>query len=365
MNFEPITSDSESAEGQMCPHGNPANSECGECSLAKKEADTPLMRAVQRMAESSKFKRGNIDSPNCDLERERIRYKAEIIEKGENPDLSKVQQLFIKVFGAEEVDPEEILRNAVDGTTAFGTEDITKYQICVVKDSKGEVVSVVAGGLLELMDDKGIPTGETVFMIGYAVTDPDIRQSGLAREAYISSIIGANKDAEAQGKKLSFAAGECTYTSEEFWNKVGWKRVYAAESPGEKKSYRELKYIQPALEFDESTGGVAEGAGEAPEHLMIDSFNRMPPDKEQLAQTINAFYRWCNYWPRESFESDEAYQKQNMYVKKIEDQFREDLENSGQLIFLDKQSREKAITRGVGIEEYKEADRGKTGEEDF
>lgn len=349
---------------QTCPHGRPVDSGCELC-FGERRAEQPALNKTDRLIAGSKFKRSNLDSPNCELEREGMKYKSEMIEKGESLDLGKVQNLFIKTFGAEEVDPEEILRSAVDGTTPFGTKDITNYRVTVIKNEQDEVVSTVAGGLLELQDEQGRGTGEAMFMVGYAVTDERARQAGLAREAYISAILGAVKDAEKKGLKLSFAAGECTYTSEKYWNSVGWKRVYAAEGEGEDKSFRELEYVQPALDFEEKTGEVAEDAGEAPEHLMVDSFGANSPSKEQVVQTVNAFYRWCNLWPREAFDSDEAYQKHTDYVQGIYTKFKNGVGGTSELVFWDQSTREQEKERGWKISEYKAADHGETGEEDF
>lgn len=341
-----------------CPHGNFFGN-CPEC-----RREQPAIATVERLAAQSRFKRSTLDSPNAEVEIGEKKYKIEQIESKEHPDLAKVQALLERTFGKEEVDPEEIMRNAVEGTTAWGTEDITKYRIYVLKDEKGEVQSLIAGGLLELQDESGRETDESMFMIGYAVTNPDARQGGLAREAYISAIIGATQDAQHKGKKLGFAAGECTYTSERFWNSVGWKRPYGQVGE-DKRSYEELRYIQPALDFEKSSGKEAADAGEAPEHLMIDSFGHQPPTKEQILETVDAFYRWCNKWPREAFDSDEAYQTHLHYVDGIKAGFKQQLDSLGQVILLDKTSRDKALATGVKIKEHTEAEHGNAGKEDF
>ena len=336
-----------------------------EEAVAASKDESSKISILERLIAKSKFKRSNPDNPNTELKIGEKRFMIEGIERGDSPDISQVQNLFIKTFGEEEVDPEEILRSGVEGKTPWETDDLCKYRIHVIKNSEGEVVSTVTGGLLDLLDNENNPTGKKMFMVAYAVTDPQARQGGLAREAYISAIMDAAKSARSEGKELAFAAGECTYTSERFWNNVGWKRVYGATSLEDKKAYTELKYVQPALDFDETTGKPAEDAGEAPEHLMIDSFGRMPPTKEEILQTIQAFYRWCNRWPPEAFENEEAYEKHQEYVSVIEEQFKKQLAESGQLIYLDQSSRKKAKERGVAIEEYAEADQGDSGKEDF
>jgi len=62
-------------------------------------------------------------------------------------------------------------------------------------------------------------------------------------------------------------AGECTWSSERAWNSVGRRRVYVQTGPNE---YSELRYVQPALNFDVKTGLPTEDAGEASEHIMVD-----------------------------------------------------------------------------------------------
>lgn len=360
MGFEQMQA---SRQENICPHGsNPL--QCAQCAWERKKEEQPALKAAEALTQKSRFQRSTLESPNCELEIGEKRYQVELIESGDHPDLAQVQNLFLASFKEAEVDPEEILRAAVEGKTPWDTKELP-YRVYIVKDAEGKVVSMVSGGLLPMRDHGGSDTGESVFMVGYAVTAKDARQGGLAREAYTSALIGAAADAEAQDRKLAFAAGECTYTSEEFWNRVGWKRVYAADSPGETKSYFELKYVQPAVDFDEETGEPAEDAGEAPEHLMIDSFNRMPPTKEQIAQTVEAFYQWCNKWPREAFASNAAYENCIRYVEGFERKFRREIEEAGQIIFLDRQSREKALEKAIHIREYEEANHGDAGEEDF
>ena len=361
MGFEKIQSPQQE---NVCPHGNDI-AQCPQCVWERRVENQPALKAAEALTQKSRFRRSSLESPNCELEIGEKKYSVELIERRDHPDLAQVQNLLVDTFSEAEVDPEEILRAAVEGKTPWGIGDLP-YRVYAIKDAEGKAVSMLSGGLLEMRDREGNDSGESMFMVGYAVTDKNARQGGLAREAYISALIGAAADAEAQGRKFAFAAGECTYTSERFWNNVGWKRVYAADAPGETKSYGELKYIQPAVDFDEETGEPTEGAGEAPEHLMIDSFNRMPPTKEQIAQTVEAFYLWCNKWPREAFATDAAYENCMRYVEGFEQKFRKELEDAGQIIFLDQPSREKALQKGISIREYEEADhKEESGEEDF
>ena len=129
------------------------------------------------------------------------RFKIETIEHRDSPDLSQVQDLFVDTFGEAEVDPEEILRSAVEGKTPWGTEDDTKYRVHIIKDAEGKVISTLTGGRLDLLDKESKPTGKQMFMVAYAVTDPNARQGGLAREAYISAIMDAAQKAKEEGNE--------------------------------------------------------------------------------------------------------------------------------------------------------------------
>lgn len=344
-----------------CPHGVPIVSFCQPCTTESRDTQ-PAWKDIEKLRGQSKFKRSNNDSPSCTLDFEGKKYLIEHVESGESPTLSEVQDLCIRTFGEEEVDSEEILRQAVTGVE-FGIPSEVKYKVFAVRDPDGRVVCTVAGGNLDLRDASGSPTGETILMIAYAVTDKDVKQSGLAREAYISALMDCAAEAEKMGKKFVMAAGECTYTSEKFWNKLGWKRPYIES--GNKQTYTELKYVQPALDFVKKTGLPKKGAGEAAEHLMVRPMNGRTPSKEAVMNTVKAFYRWCNRWEEEIFVSKKAYQTHKSYVDALESAFQRDLSAGRQLIFLDKANREKTKKQGIVIREYREADHGDAGREDL
>ncbi|MBX4187402.1 MAG: hypothetical protein KW802_04105 [Candidatus Doudnabacteria bacterium] len=343
--------DLSSKDTGMCPHGNfPAT-----CAVCKEQREQqPALKMVDKLVAESKYSRSNVDSPNATIERDGQKFSIEAIESRENKDLNKVQKLLVDTFGKEEVDPVAVLKAAVEGKTSWNTEDITKYAITVLKDEKGKVQSMIGGGLLELQKD-GKPTGEATFMIGYAVTSKDARQGGLAREAYVSALLKASQEAQTRGLKLVSASGECTGTSEKFWNSIGWKRAYGEQ--GDPNKLEELKYVQPALDFSEKTGKVAKDAGVAPEHLMLDNFTDKPLTKEQALQTVEAFYRWCNQWPREAFKSDEAYKTHLSHVNEIKDKFQSQLNGLGELKMMSAAERAAAMQSGTNVTEHKDADK--------
>lgn len=358
---EPTVDVSQRDREGSCPHGVPIVSFCQPCTTESR-GNQPAWKDVEKLRSQSKFTRSNTDLPSCTLEIEGKKYQVEHVRDSESSTITEVQELFVKTFGEEEVDPEEVTRRAMNGDEYCMSPEV-KYKVYAVRDPEGKVISTVAGGLLDLRDEKGNSTGETVLMIGYAVTDPSVTQSGLAREAYISALMDCATEAEKMGKKFVMAAGECTYTSEKFWNKLGWKRPYIES--GSKQRYTELKYVQPALDFDEKTGKPAGDAGEVEEHLMVRPLDGKTPSKDKVMSVINAFYQWCNRWSEDAFDSKRAWRSNQKYVDAIAQTFKDELDTGGQLIFLDQANREKARKQGVNIQEYIEADHGDAGKEDF
>ncbi len=344
-----------------CPHGVPITSFCQPCTT-ESQSNQPAWKDINKLRSQSKFTRSNDDSPSCTLEFEGKKYAIEHVTSSESPTVTEVQELFVRTFGEEEVDPEEVTRRSMNGDEYCLSPEV-KYKIFAVRDPEGKVVCTIAGGNLDLRDDKGNPTGETILMIGYAVTDPGAKQSGLAREAYISALMDSATEAEKMGKKFVMAAGECTYTSEKFWNKLGWKRPYIES--GDKKTYTELRYVQPALDFDEKTGKPTEDAGEVAEHFMVRPMDGQTPSKDAVMNVVNAFYRWCNRWSQEAFDTKKAFKANQSYVDGIANTFKKELDEGGQLIFLDESNRQKARDKGLAIHEYTEANHGDAGKEDF
>jgi len=321
----------------------------------------PSWNTISRLQDESPFERSDKYSANCEIECEGKKFRIEVIEKGDDPRINNVHRLLKKTFGAEEVDPPKVTREAVDGYSPDWDMYFPKYRIVIVKDELDRIISVFTGAQLDILDEKGNPTGETVYSVGYAVTSTTARQKGLAREAYISALIDASKEAKRQGKILKYAIGECTYTSEKFWNSVGWRRVYVKTGDNE---FTELRYVQPALDFNEETGKPSEDAGECPEHLMIDCFG-MNPSAEELKRLHDALLHYNGDWPEAAFKDKKAYHIHINYMQKFKDKMSSFLREHDQLVFLDIEGRESAKKNGFKIKEHKAADRGDAGKEDF
>ncbi len=322
----------------------------------------PSWKKIEKLQSESSFERSDKHSANCTIESEGKKFTIEVIEKGDDPKINNVHRLFKKTFGAEEVDPPKVTREAVDGHSPDWNTNFPKYRIVTIKDELGRLVTAFTGAQLDLLDEKGQTTGEAVYSVGYAVTSSTARQKGLAREAYISALVDATNEAKKENKTLKFSIGECTYTSEKFWNSVGWKRIYAKTGDNQ---YEELKYVQPALDFDEQTGKPTEDAGECPEHLMVDSFGGNPPDARELGRLHEALLHYNGDWPASAFENEKAHQANGKYMGGFKRKFTDYLEKHSELVYLDAEERKAMKEQGVKIKEHTAADNGDAGKEDF
>jgi hypothetical protein len=305
----------------------------------------PALKRIAELRAKSQFERVmGENSPATKIRnKEGKEFSISTVESGNDPALDEVQALFERTFGEDEVDPIETMKFAVDGVTESGEED-TPYRVVPIHNEKQELVGTFAGAPLEMLDEDGNETGHSVYFVGYAVTDPSVRQAGLAREAYISALMDAVEQADKQKQKLSFSIGECTATSEHYWNSVGWKRVYVKDPNTEE--HIEVPYIQPALDFNRETGDPT--MSEVPEHLMIDSFSGSP-SKNDIASAYMALIEYNAFLPREEFESDAAFEKKEAYIKNITDTFKAALESEGELVLLDAKTREEMREKGAKI----------------
>src|SRR5260370_39938670 len=71
------------------------------------------------------------------------------------------------------------------------------------------------------------------------------------------------------------------------------KWVYVQTGPNE---YSELRYVQPALNFDVKTGLPTEDAGEASEHIMVD-FLEGEPDKGRISTSVESIHNGAIHGP--------------------------------------------------------------------
>jgi hypothetical protein len=251
------------------------------------------------------------------------------------------------------VDPIEVTRAAIRGTLPNGAKDLTRYRIFIAIDQRtGETISIFSGGLLDLITLNAPLDREAMFMEAYAVTRIDSQNLGIFRELYMSSLMQAAADAQAERKLLTMVVGECTWHSERAWNAMGQKRIYIETDVAE---YTELPYIQPPVDWDSQTGLASEGAGNVPEHLMLEFFDSNPT-KEGIVAAIDGIYRWNNMAPRDFFSSHWAYVVHKHHIEQQKTRLENFLHDNGDLKLLLASDRDGLRKQGITIHEYADAD---------
>jgi GNAT superfamily N-acetyltransferase len=270
------------------------------------------------------------------------KYTFELLKPSDTKSIKGVYKLWTDAYGVDEVEPIEVTKAGMRG------EGGILYRIHAAKDEEGKVVAAIAGGV-DKLDGK-----RAVYMVGYMNTDPVHQLKGLARKLFQLAVEQAQIDAKAGGRRLAAISAEATSSSEAFWNSVGLNRVYVGAGV-KVDEYSELPYVQPALDFDTSTGLPVEGAGEAAEHLML-GFVENEADKELVSLVVDAIYRWSHLWPAEDFESMEAHQANVGYVSKFKQEFDEFLFGSGEMAILTAEDRKNLTMAGAIIHEYTAAD---------
>lgn len=248
--------------------------------------------AMDELIKQSKFNRPDPSDPNS-IERNGDKFTIQRAASGQDPIVKKALERLNAYFDSEEVDPEDVVRRAVDGYKRWNDKDgnplpdITKYSINVVTDNSGEALALFTGGRVDMFDDNNKPTGKQVFIVAYAMTN--IRHLTMVDEAYTAAVMQAAREAEAEGKKLTYVVGETNYMAEAASNRVGMQLAYV-EDKEKQGSWRPIAYEQPALDFDENTGKVAEGAGVASELLAIGSFESAPLSKDDVRAMAQHLY---------------------------------------------------------------------------
>jgi hypothetical protein len=311
----------------------------------------PVWGVVAKLMAGSKYRRSP-QGPECTIEAAGTKYKLSLVRANDENAIQEIQRFMEETFGQKEVDPIDVFKAGIEGKLLDGSKDIARYRVFTASDGMGNIQSVYAGGLIEMMNGQGNPSGKAMFMGAYAMTHPENRRRGIIRELYISSMMEAASDAFAADKKLSLVAAETSSSSERVWNTIGRRRAYIETGLNE---YTELPYVQPALEFEPQTGLPAEGAGALPEHLML-HFLEGDADKIRLTAAVDSMYRWCNAYPESFFASARAYERHKAYIADIQNKLNDFIFSNGRLRLLSVGERAGLRQQGVTILEYTAAD---------
>ena len=326
----------------------PENKKPSQELIEREILNKPLIDRINELCEKSQYSYLSERGINCNIENGNGEpFEVKIIEDRNSSEFNDVLSLLKKTFGKEIIDSDEILKAAVDGKSLWGTPR-DKYNVVSVFNENKELSASCIGSVLNIKNLENNNTDEMIFFVAYMATNPDLKKSGLARETYISSLMNAAKIAKENNKKLNFSAGECTSSSEHFWNNMGKKRIYIKLE----KEFKELSYISPAINFDKETGNVLPDNIETPLHLMIDSFDKKEINKDKIKNIYETIVS-SEMWPREAFSGDEAYKKYLQYLQNLKNKFIESLDLKGELVLLDVEEKENLQRDGFIVRDNK------------
>jgi hypothetical protein len=336
---------------EVCSHGTDRNLTCSAC-VQDSISRQPAWNRIAELMSKSKYER-SAQAPECTIQHNGKHYEIRMVKVDEIDLIRSVHSLMEASFDKGEIDPIEITQAAIRGALPNGGKDITRYRIFIADDKKtDEIIATFSGGLLDLLTPMAPSDREAMFMEAYAVTRIKSQLSGIFRELYISSLMQAATDAQAERALLTLVVGECTWHSEHAWNAVGQKRIYIETSATE---YTELPYIQPPVDWDAETGLAAEGAGNVPEHLMLEFLDNKP-SKGKVLSAISGIYRWNNMQPRDIFSSSEAYSMHKYLLGQQTTRLENFMYNNRDLKLLSASDRHNLRKQGIKIHEYSDAD---------
>lgn len=317
-------------------------------SVENESSNNSLANLINELCEKSQYSYLGERGVDCVIKnKDGKEFEIKKIEDINDPKLQDIISLLKETFGKEEVDSDEVLMAAVEGKSAWGTLR-DKYNIVSIYNKEKKLMATCVGSVLNKNISEINPIDGMIYYVAYIATNPSIKKSGLAREAYISSLMDAEKIAKENNKKLTYSVGECTISSEHFWNNVGEKRIFIKSG----KEYKELPYVLPAISFDLETGNPSENNVEMPLHMMLDSFS----DEKITTKTIKNIYEIIfasQKKPKEAFTSDEAYEKYRQYIVDIKKRFTDFLESEGEIAFLDAKEEEQLKKDGYIVSENK------------
>ncbi|MDO8559138.1 MAG: hypothetical protein Q7R84_02295 [bacterium] len=275
------------------------------------------------------------------------KFSIERLTNPEDPRVNKVQEMLEKYFRSEEVDPIEVLKQAMTGTMATG-EKVPSYLIHVAENSKGEIEGLQTGAVCETVDAKGNISKKSGVSLGfYTVVPPEMRKKGIFKNLFKAYEKAAGKDAEERGLRINGSMGEAHDEVEPVFNNQGMKRAYVKASG----VFFELPYQCPPVDWNTETGKPEEGAGTMSEHLMLKlTSGKNKVSGKQIMEMVRGMYNYNNYREEEYFKSEKAYKDHTKFVKRIEQNLTDFV--AGKTVYLlDAKEREAMKKKGVQFSE--------------
>ncbi len=252
-----------------------------------------------------------------------VELECAVIEDDNSPDVFGAYQLMQRVFKPEDLDTFENTRELLLGRR-YGVKTEAQTKLFVIKEGD-RVVSALTGALYDLPVSQVGESNVNIFLGGYAVTDPSRRNFALGRHTYQQALEDMLATSLQSGKNLLGVAGECTWSSEGFWNSLGFRRIYLPDD-GDPNQLNEVSYIHPPLDFDLVSGRQTADAHAGPEHLQVAFFDHLfeknPGIRKYLQAIVHGFNIVSSYIPPSAFKgSKQDYAKHVASVEAYEHEF--------------------------------------------
>lgn len=340
-------------ETQTCKHKVPIQNFCEEC-LNNSKQNQPSWKIIDAARETSRVKdRSNLDVECTVIAENDEAFTIGTIKSKENENLAEFLAFLDTHFGEDTLNAKETFIRKLEGKTKY-EKPRPEYRCFYIKNNEGKIIGIRVSEQFNLEGTDGKPTNENIFYAMYIALDKEYRNTGIIRELYVSSLIDANLEAEKRNKKLNFMIAECSPRTEGLQNLFGLKRIYFKKDG----VLTEFKYHQPPMKFNIETG--EKDSGEPAEHLMVQKVSEGEFSKEELFLVIKSLYKqYQNGWPREAFETKEAFKKHEEYYEEVYENIKKQINESGELVLMSIDERKQAIVENKTVVNFEEADEGR------
>jgi len=304
-------------------------SNAGKSSL--ETSHTQMQSLINELGRTSRFAREQtpdgrerIHSP------ERGEYGIRYVINAKDPVVKKIHATMVKEFGREESETLTWLRHTI-------RKDLNRYHVAETPEGKVAAFSNTQYLELESSQGKEDDPKESIVPIWHIVSDPALRNQGVASELYQSFYQDALAEAKKRGNVVKGIIGEAVSSVEKFLNRMGRKRMYFEDQGG---NIHEVPYMCPPVDMDDATGEPRENP--CPEHVMLRLVNgeqKMP--KEDLLRMVKAMY--VEYvGARENYDTEEAYQKSLGYNMRLLEQMADAMSQSkdGTVFMMSREERD-------------------------
>jgi ribosomal protein S18 acetylase RimI-like enzyme len=182
-----------------------------------------------------------------------------------SPLVHSAQVLLEQTFKASEVTSERSMRIALEQNAR--PDRPYDFFLDTITDSYNALVATIVAGYIPAQDEQGNGLGYGVLTVGYIAVLSPFRRRGMARELYALLYRQAERAAYVRGESVRLIVEEAVPTVEHILERLGHRaRVYFQDA---QQRWVEVRYVQPPLRWDQTSGQPTADAAATPEHLML------------------------------------------------------------------------------------------------